>query len=332
MRGAVTAWWGCLALGVGAALGAEPPEAPPGPVPEVVAKLDQHHHKEASGLAPSLRRDDLLWLINDSGAQPRLQAISTTGKDLGHVTVKGGWNRDWEDLASFELDGKAYLAIGDIGDNAANRREAFIYIVEEPQLAGKKFGDKESVQVAWKLRFRYPPGPRDAEAMAVDAPAGFVYLLTKFEVPKKLYRLPLRPLPDAAKNREPLVAKRLGPVNIPIPTKELKTMEAWKQAMRGLLVTSMAFDAQRGRVALLTYDRALVYRKTPAQSWLAALKETPQSIPLPPAPQNEGLCFSRDGHSLYIASERKKNDPGLLVRVDLPAPDTRAHPQSATGQ
>lgn len=286
-----------------------------------VAELHPQHHKEASGLAPSRRRDDLLWLINDSGARAQIQAITTEGKLLGHVTLHGGWNYDWEDLASFELDGKPYLAIADMGDNRARRKSCVIYIVEEPMLKGEKFPKDTKVPVAWKLRFRYPPGPRDAEAMAVDAEEGAIYLLSKFEVPKKLYRLPLRP-PVREGQKQPAIldAERLGPVTIPLPQKQkLTNWKAWKGALRALLVTSMAFDPKRKQAVLITYNRAFYYQQQKRQSWLAVLAQEPTSILLEPrAQQYEGVCFSRDGKSIYVVCERKKPSAGFLVRINLP--------------
>ncbi len=299
------------------------PDSPSAWQPELVAELHPQLHKEASGLAPSRRRDDMLWLINDSGAKPQLHAITTEGKSLGFVTLQGGWNYDWEDLASFELDGKPYLAIGDIGDNRARRKKSSIYVVEEPELSGKRFPKDAKIPVAWRIRFTYPPGPRDAEAMAVDAQEGAIYILSKFEVPKKMYRLPLKPPLADDKRPEPLEAERLGSVTIPMPEKQrLSTWRDWRGALRTLLVTSMAFDPTGQQAVLLTYNKVFYYRREEGQSWLAALAQEPKTIVLEPrAQQYEGVCFSQDGRAIYVVCERKKPGVGFLVRIDLPEAD-----------
>lgn len=295
------------------------------PVPwqaEQVAELHPYHHKEASGLAPSRRRDDLLWLINDSGSRPQLHAITTEGKSLGYVTLQGGWNVDWEDLASFELDGKPYLAIGDIGDNRARRRTSLIYVVEEPELKGKRFPRQTKVPVAWRLRFRYPPGPRDAEAMAVDAQEEAIYLISKFEMPKRLYRLPLRPSVTDQKRPQPVEAERLGSVTLPLPEKQrLTTWQQWQGAIRALLVTSMAFDSAGKQAVLLSYNRAFYYQREEGERWLTTLAREPKIIALEPRLQQyEGICFSADGRAIFVVCERKKPGAGFLVRIDLPKP------------
>ena len=59
--------------------------------------------QEASGLAPSRLNSEILWTVNDSGDDPILYAVSTTGADLGTLKVAGAKNRDWEDLGRSAL-------------------------------------------------------------------------------------------------------------------------------------------------------------------------------------------------------------------------------------
>ncbi|RYD38226.1 MAG: hypothetical protein EOP87_01940, partial [Verrucomicrobiaceae bacterium] len=110
---------------------------------------------EASGLAVSSRDDAFMWIVNDSGAQADLHLFGKDGVDHGQVRVEGAVNVDWEDLCSFELDGKPYLLIADTGDNASRREDCGLYVVEEPRLP--KAGEKLSgtVKVAWKIPFRF---------------------------------------------------------------------------------------------------------------------------------------------------------------------------------
>ena len=52
-----------------------------------VGNVERVEIEEASGLAPSRRRSDLLWALNDSGAGARLYALGVDGRDLGTVDV-----------------------------------------------------------------------------------------------------------------------------------------------------------------------------------------------------------------------------------------------------
>jgi len=53
---------------------------------------------EASGMAFSGQQDNLLWVINDSGNDATLFAITTRGNTIASYEIATD-NRDWEDLA-----------------------------------------------------------------------------------------------------------------------------------------------------------------------------------------------------------------------------------------
>jgi hypothetical protein len=148
---------------------------------------------ELSGLACSRRRDDLLWAINDSGGDAELFAFGTDGKDRGRVTVKGATNFDWESLDSFVLDGVPYLMISDVGDNLAFRPAITFYLVPEPVLNGARFAARSQVAPAYVLRARLAGGPEDVEAVAFDARARRILLLSKRLVPPVLYAIDFEP-------------------------------------------------------------------------------------------------------------------------------------------
>ncbi|MFD2015217.1 hypothetical protein ACFSJQ_04085 [Vibrio olivae] len=81
--------------------------------------IKDSHINEASGLTRSRRDNNVLWVNNDSGNAAEIYAINPQGERLATVTIPDidlEW-LDWEDMASFEMDGKAYLMIADVGDN-----------------------------------------------------------------------------------------------------------------------------------------------------------------------------------------------------------------------
>ena len=89
---------------------------------------------EVSGFAASREHDDVLWAIEDSGNPTRLYALSPRGRVLARYKVDGAKNVDWEDLASFDLDGKHYLLVADTGDNGGKRRNFVLHVFEEPKV------------------------------------------------------------------------------------------------------------------------------------------------------------------------------------------------------
>ena len=156
------------------------------PFSSVVGRLQNAKIDEASGIARSQRYPDVFWLANDDGPSV-LYAIDGTGKDLGRIEIKDASNRDWEDLASFTLDGVPYLVAADIGDNQGSRKDVRLYVIEEPEAGDDK------VKPEWRIEFTYPEGPRDAESIAVDVDNERVLILTKRDVPALLYAVPLQP-------------------------------------------------------------------------------------------------------------------------------------------
>src|SRR5690606_6824140 len=158
---------------------------------------------EVSGLAASHRHADTLWMLNDGGNEARVYAVSHRGGKIATLDIVGVDNTDWEDIAAFELDGRHYLLIADTGDNGGLRKTLQLHVVPEPDTLADA-----TVTPAWSIVFRWPGGARDCEAVAVDAAANQVLLISKKRQPPELFALPLRPA--APGDGAPLVATRLG--------------------------------------------------------------------------------------------------------------------------
>ena len=123
--------------------------------------------REASGIATSQRRDDLLWLVNDGENPPAVFAMTTQGVVRAGYRIMDAVNRDWEDLSSFIWQGKPYLVIADVGDNFSRRSACQMYVVEEPEKLLLPQGNWPLLHPSWVIRFRYEDGPRDCEAVGL---------------------------------------------------------------------------------------------------------------------------------------------------------------------
>ena len=162
---------------------------------------------EASGLARSIRHENRYWVANDSGNAPVLYAIDSSGERHGVLMPRGIGNTDWEDLASFTLDGEPYLLVADVGDNNGVRSFVRLHAIPEPaELPGA--GRMTAVDVAFSINVKYPGGGRDTESVAVAD--GFVYLLTKRTLPPELYRTALRATEDKVRTLEFSRARRVA--------------------------------------------------------------------------------------------------------------------------
>lgn len=283
---------------------------------EATGRLEDAKIREASGIARSQRQPGTLWIINDSGAKEVLYAVDQTGASLGRTELKKSKNKDWEDLASFTLDGDPYLMVADIGDNDAQHKTRTLYFLKEPK-AGKK-----STTVDWEVRFSYPNGRKDAESAAVDLENERVLLLSKREIPPALYEVPLRTEDD-----DKVTAKWLGLVNgLPAPSRQdvefaPKTKDWHWQP------TSFDISADGRAAVALTYRAVYYFLRRPGQDWLDALNTKPIRIGLGNFRNAEAVAFADDNRTVMVTGE---NTHSLLLRVDLDvSPGAPAKPDAA---
>lgn len=274
----------------------------PGPSIVITGKLQDVAIDEASGLASSIREPGMLWVINDDGL-PLLFAIDKQGTNRGQVILANARNIDWEDLASFRLDGIPYLLVADIGDNEARRKFLTLYVVAEADLQA----GQEAPSPAWRIDYRYPDGPRDAEAVAVDAENARIFVLTKRDIPAILYELPLRPETDAV-----LLATRLGAVNsIPQPSRQdvkyARVTKDWYWQP-----TAMDLSPNNRAAAILGYRAVYYFERGHDEDWLTALRTSPVVVELGNYRKAESVTFSNDSLSVYVTFE-KKHAPVLQI-------------------
>jgi hypothetical protein len=264
---------------------------------------------EASGLAPSRLRNDLLWAINDSGNEPFLYAVSTNGASLGAVRILDAQNRDWEDLASFRLRNTAYLLIADVGDNSENRENYFLYVIEEPTIKAERLAEDRGLAWAWRMQFYYEDGPRDCESVAIDLPGRQILLLSKRNMPPVVYRLPLMP-----GSKESIhVATHLTTVPH-IPQAKVKDIVEDPGFGRSRSQpTAMDLSPDGSKAVVLTYRNAYLFLRAADKTWSETFAGWPLLISLPKIRQAEALCFGTDGKTLFVTSEKR---PAPLLRLD----------------
>ena len=249
---------------------------------------------EISGLAASHVHEDVLWVINDGGNPAELYAINRRGRVLARYDVRGARNIDWEDLASFTLQGRHYLLVADTGDNAGKRKDIVLHVFEEPARL-----DGGELKPAWTIRARWPDGPRDCEAVAVDAAAGQVLLVSKKRNPPDLFALQL------ARSRGVREARRIGRLaGVPLASAELRRNDP-RLARLFPQVTAADLSPDGSTLAVLTYGSVLFYRRTPGENWSAAVARMPEAHDVPLIPQAEALAWSAGGAGLYATGEFK---------------------------
>jgi hypothetical protein len=265
-------------------------------------------NQETSGLAASHRTPGLLWTHNDSGGEPVLFALNANGSLRGKVRVEGVTNFDWEEMTSFELDGKAWLLAADMGDNYAVRKSCVLHVLAEPDAAQLPADGELLLKPEYSIHFIYEDGARDAEALAVDVKERAVYILSKREETPRLYRLPLA----AASTDLPAAARFLGLLpHLPQPTALQRNIRLPTQGFLGW-PTGMGFSHDGTLALVLVYEQPLLFPREPGETWAYALARPPIKLTPHQMPQAEAACFSPDDRAIFVGSEKT----GLLLRYD----------------
>jgi len=241
--------------------------------------------------------------MNDDG-KPRLYALDSAGIDVGSVDLKKAENSDWEDLASFTLDGDPYVVVADIGDNLGRRKKVTLYVAKEPRTSE----DKTSVD--WHVDFEYPDGPRDAESAAVDIDRERFLILSKRDIPPALYEVPL-------KSDGKVTAKWLGTIDsLPRPGRQdvefAPRTKDWHWQPTG-----MDISADNRAAVILTYRAIYYYVRQPDQDWFDALNSKPVRVGLGNFRNAEAVAFGDDARTVYVTGEDRH---ARLLRVDLSMP------------
>ena len=248
---------------------------------------------ESSGLAAGRRNPHVLWTHNDSGNPPVLFAVDEEARLLAVVTVTGARNVDWEDMASYSLDGRSYLLIADIGDNdPRSGRNCVLYIAPEPAV-GRQAGQTLSTPVEIAIPFTYSDGERDCEAVAVDVETRTIYLIDKALIGAAgVYALPL----PARSPAQPLIAERVADVFLN-------------------LVTAMDISPDGRRAVVSTYHYAYEFNRPEWERWPETFEGLSRRVELPRRTvriQGEAICFGPDTETLYVTTEQS---PAPMWRI-----------------
>ena len=222
-----------------------------------------------------------------------LHAIGVDGRSQGTLRLNEANNLDWEAVASFEFHGRSWLLVADAGDNNAIRDHSTIYVVEEPALED---GEDAVASPEWTISFRWPDGPRDCEAVSVDAGGERILLLSKRTIPAVLYELPLR-----SETTGVITATRLGAVDsLPQPTARDLERAAPE---RNWHWQPTAMDMRSDAAVILTYRAVYHFERRSGEPWIEALRKPLVVIDLEDLREAEAVAFAEDGRSVIVTVE-----------------------------
>lgn len=250
---------------------------------------------EASGIVASKKNDGFLWSHNDSGDSNRLFLIDTFGKGMKQFVIQGAENRDWEDIALIsDSNGSAVVYLADFGDNSAAYNSYAIYWFNEPNVSSINNATITGVQ---KLTFTLPDGSRDMECLLVDQKTKDVYIISKRETKKRLYKIPA----GSFTNQANVKAEFVQELNFSVPFSTIDKI------VTAYYVTAGDISPDNSEILVKNYFECYYWKRRANETIPEALARTAKQVPYvgnPTEPQGEGIAFAADGGGYYTISEK----------------------------
>ena len=250
-----------------------------------IAKLGKGPDRENSGIVKSRTREDVYWMENDSGDEPRIYAINRKGEvygaeryeDISGVLIGGAINIDWEDIT---VDASGNVLIADVGNNCNCRRDLVIYVVPEPR------PDAGRAAFLKKLFFRYPdqydyPAPShdfnyDCEGVFTIGDTIYIASKNRSDTYTKLYKM------DNPKSDEVNTLTYIGRFDV-------------HGKATGADATPNGLQ-----LAIVTYDLIWHFRRSSLEQ---PFFDGEISVMKYDAPQVEAICFA-DNETLLLSCEQ----------------------------
>jgi hypothetical protein len=256
--------------------------------PITIKEIKKDKFQELSGIAFSKVHPGVFYGHTDSGGEAAVYMFNSKGEELGKIALDKAKNRDWEDIAVGPgPDGKSYIYVGEIGDNAAVHDEIIIYRFPEPE----KLKPESEVKPE-KIKLTYPGGSRDAETLMVDPISGDIYIISKRDKKNTIYCLPAARFID-----KEAVLERVGELNI---------------------TSSVGGDisSDGNQILIKTYQNVYYWTKKSGESIVQALMREPTILLYNPEPQGEAIGFQLDGSAYYTISEKRFDINPTLYRYE----------------
>ena len=263
--------------------------------------FDNTHLVEVSGIAASRKNPGYFWVTNDSDPQgPMLYLIDSLGKGKKEYLLQGATQRDWEDLAVVgESDGSATVYVADIGDNFENNAKYAIYWFKDLKITTNPYTVLTDVNM---LTFNLPDGFHDMETMLVDQQTKDIFVISKRENNKRLYKIPAAKVVNGAN----VTAEYIEDLSFSVPfTNDLKIQQAY-------YLTGGSVSPDNSEILIRSYIGIYYWKRKSGESIPAALLRSAKAVPYKMEPQGEGVSFAHDGSGYYTVSESPDLSPSHL--------------------
>jgi len=288
----------------------EPTPIPPTPLDpessynEYIDKgiIENDQLDEGSGLVASRKNPGYFWALNDSGDSNRLFYFDSNGKGKKEFYLKNAQNRDWEDMSiTTEADGSSTVYVADFGDNNSLYQSYRIYWFTEPTITNSG-PDVNSINQVKQLTFTLPDGIRDMECLLVDQKSKDIFILSKRENLKRLYKINASNVKDGTI----LTAEFVSELSFSNPFSNNTSVKELFYVTAG----DISFDNKE--VIIRNYGYIYYWKRKEGESIPDALARQAKTIPSRSKyssldglgePQGEGLAYAADASGYYTISE-----------------------------
>ncbi len=260
---------------------------------------------ESSGLTESSRAG-VFWTHNDSGDRARLFAVQPDSGTLGQVSLQGIEAVDWEAIGAYSWKGQDWIVVADCGDNQAKRTSVMFYKFVEPEdfqnwipenVPSAQRTAIVARQEIQQIEVTFDDGPRDCEAIAIDAASSRILMVAKSLIPSVgVYEV--RFDPSDISRIVHTKARRICTLNIP-------------------MATDMAIDKETRDIIVAGYFHAFYFPSgAPNDSTVDQMQRLPSRIEMPRMKQIEACTLDREGN-LWISSEGNPLELAKLNRESI---------------
>jgi hypothetical protein len=251
------------------------------PVP--VGVLEHDELDEASGLGQGRLDPGVLWTHNDSGDIARFFAMDQQGQDLGTWVLTDAPSGDWEDMSVLEGPDGAWLMLGDVGDNDADRESIAVLVLPEPTVG--QLPQVNETDAWWSFEIVFGDGvARNVDAMATDPVTGALLLFAQEDD----LRIGVHHVDGPFEADGVYTARQVGDFGV---------------GGVDTIAVGADFSPLGERMLLRTGERAWVLNRDQAEPldalWTGALCP----VPLGEEDQGEGIAFTADGAGYTTVSE-----------------------------
>ena len=263
--------------------------------PKVIGDLPKKL-KETSGLI--YNGNGQIWTLNDGGNAASIYLLSDKGEIKKEIKLKDAKNYDWEALTK---DDEGNFYIGDIGNNANNRKHLKIYKIKNPNKVKDNDVSVTEIKFKYKSQDEFPPKKSrlyyDCESMIVINDTIFLFSKNRtkpFDGKVKVFAIPAKKGEYKAKKVDELYTN--------------------KGSMYNYWVTDACLSPDKKTLVLLSTNKIYVYTNFKGTSFSSGERTMHH---LSGFSQKEGICF-KNNNELYITDEILGPTGGKLYLLKLP--------------